>query len=164
MNELRQRWRALSQREQRLLLACAGALLLFLAYSALWQPWQTREHQWQLAISREQQTVNWMQKQAAMLPPDGQTQGSVQRRDISLPILVSQSAGRYGLTVVRLQPQGSQVSVALTRSDFNVLIRWLNELEQKNGIKVLALDVAAVEQRPGNVEITRLLLERVDEA
>ncbi|MFC3396271.1 type II secretion system protein GspM [Brenneria rubrifaciens] len=163
MNELRQRWHALNQREQRLLSVCAGMLLLCLAYYAVWQPWQIRERQWQLAISRERQTVDWMQKQAATLPPGGQTQQDVQSRDTSLPILVSQSTGRYGLTVVRLQPQGSQVSVTLARSDFNVLIRWLSELERKNGVRVLTLNVDAVEQSPGSVDITRLLLERADE-
>nr|WP_113865039.1 type II secretion system protein M [Brenneria salicis]NMN91007.1 general secretion pathway protein M [Brenneria salicis ATCC 15712 = DSM 30166]RBP66501.1 general secretion pathway protein M [Brenneria salicis ATCC 15712 = DSM 30166]RLM32047.1 type II secretion protein M [Brenneria salicis ATCC 15712 = DSM 30166] len=163
MNELLQRWRAMNPRERQLLLVCAGMLLLCLGYYAIWQPWQNREHQWQRIISREQQTVEWIQKQAVNLPGDGQAQEDVQGRDISLPILVSQSTGRYGLTVVRLQPQGSQIMVALERSDFNTLIRWLSELEQKNGVRVLALDVAAVDQSPGSVDITRLLLARPDE-
>ncbi|MEQ9879932.1 type II secretion system protein M [Pectobacterium aroidearum] len=164
MNELRQRWQAMSQRERQLMVVCAAVLLLCLVYYALFQPWQLREEQWERTISREQQTVNWMQKQASSIPQGNQAQGENSQRDVSLPILISQSTKRYGLTVVRLQPQGNQASVTLAQSDFNSLLRWLSELEQKNGVKVLSLDVNAVEQSPGVVDVTRLMLERADEA
>ncbi|MEQ9892570.1 type II secretion system protein M [Pectobacterium aroidearum] len=164
MNELRQRWQAMSQRERQLMVVCAAVLLLCLVYYAIFQPWQLREEQWERTISREQQTVNWMQKQASSIPQGNQAQGENSQRDVSLPILISQSTKRYGLTVVRLQPQGNQASVTLAQSDFNSLLRWLSELEQKNGVKVLSLDVNAVEQSPGVVDVTRLMLERADEA
>lgn len=164
MNELRQRWQAMSQRERQLMVVCAAVLLLCLVYYAIFQPWQLREEQWERTISREQQTVNWMQKQASSIPQGNQVQGENSQRDVSLPILISQSTKRYGLTVVRLQPQGNQASVTLAQSDFNSLLRWLSELEQKNGVKVLSLDVNAVEQSPGVVDVTRLMLERADEA
>ncbi|MEI7366837.1 type II secretion system protein M [Pectobacterium sp. 1950-15] len=164
MNELRQRWQAMSQRERQLMVVCAAVLLLCLVYYAIFQPWQLREEQWERTISREQQTVNWMQKQASSIPQGNQAQGENSQRNVSLPILISQSTKRYGLTVVRLQPQGNQASVTLAQSDFNSLLRWLSELEQKNGVKVLSLDVNAVEQSPGIVDVTRLMLERADEA
>ncbi|MDX6915612.1 type II secretion system protein M [Pectobacterium carotovorum] len=164
MNELRQRWQAMSQRERQLMVLCAAVLLLCLVYYAIFQPWQLREEQWERTISREQQTVNWMQKQASSIPQGNRAQGENSQRDVSLPILISQSTKRYGLTVVRLQPQGNQASVTLAQSDFNSLLRWLSELEQKNGVKVLSLDVNAVEQSPGVVDVTRLMLERADEA
>ncbi|MEQ9942901.1 type II secretion system protein M [Pectobacterium aroidearum] len=164
MNELRQRWQAMSQRERQLMVVCAAVLLLCVVYYAIVQPWLLREDQWERTISREQQTVNWMQKQAPLIPQGNQAQGDNSQRDVSLPILISQSTKRYGLTVVRLQPQGNQASVTLAQSDFTSLLRWLSELEQKNGVKVLSLDVNAVEQSPGMVDVTRLMLERADEA
>ncbi|MEQ9883697.1 type II secretion system protein M [Pectobacterium brasiliense] len=164
MNELRQRWQAMSPRERQLMVVCAVLLLLCLVYYAILQPWQAREDLWERTISREQQTVNWMQKQASSIPQGNQAQGDNSQRDVSLPILISQSTKRYGLSVVRLQPQGSQASVMLGQSDFNSLLRWLGELEQKNGVKVMSLDVNAVEQSPGMVDVTRLMLERADEA
>ncbi|MDY4388448.1 type II secretion system protein M [Pectobacterium aroidearum] len=164
MNELRQRWQAMSQRERQLMVVCAVVLLLCVVYYAIVQPWLLREDQWERTISREQQTVNWMQKQAPLIPQGNQAQGENNQRDVSLPILISQSTKRYGLTVVRLQPQGNQASVTLAQSDFTSLLRWLSELEQKNGVKVLSLDVNAVEQSPGMVDVTRLMLERADEA
>ncbi|MEH2921073.1 type II secretion system protein GspM [Samsonia erythrinae] len=163
MNGLRQRWLAMSRRERLLTVACAALLLLSFLYYAILQPWQWRTAQWERTISREKQTVVWMQKQAAVMPQGNQAQADVSQRDVSLPILVSQSTQRYGLNIVRLQPQSHQVSVLLAQSDFNRLMRWLNELEQQNGVRVVSLDVNAVEQAPGSVEVTRLLLERMDE-
>ncbi|MGI8489974.1 type II secretion system protein M [Pectobacterium sp. S5] len=164
MNELRQRWQAMSPRERQLMVVCAAVLLLCLVYYAILQPWQEREDLWERTISREQQTVSWMQKQASLIPQGNQAEGDNSQRDVSLPILISQSTKRYGLSVVRLQPQGSQASVTLGKSDFNSLLRWLGELEQKNGVKVISLDVNGVEQSPGMVDVTRLMLERADEA
>lgn len=163
MNILRQRWQAMSQRERQLMIVCAVVLLLSLVYYAIFQPWQQREDVWERTIFREQQTVNWMQKQASLISQGNQSQGENSQRDVSLPILISQSTKRYGLNVVRLQPQGNQASVTLAQSDFSRLLRWLSELEQKNGVKVLSLDVNAVEQSPGVVDVTRLMLERADE-
>ena len=164
MNELRQRWQAMSPRERQLMVVCAAVLLLCVVYYAILQPWQEREDLWERTISREQQTVNWMQKQASSIPQGNQAQGDNSQRDVSLPILISQSTKRYGLTVVRLQPQGNQASVTLAQSDFNSLLRWLSELERQNGVRVVSLDVNAVEQSPGMVDVTRLMLERSDEA
>ncbi|GKW23843.1 type II secretion system protein M [Pectobacterium polonicum] len=164
MNELRQRWQAMSQRERQLMVVCAAMLLLCLVYYAIVQPWQLREDLWERTISREQQTVNWMQKQASSIPQENQAQGENSQRETSLPILISQSTQRYGLSVVRLQPQGSQASVTLAQSDFNSLLRWLSELERQNGVRVVSLDVNAVEQSPGMVDVTRLMLERADDA
>ncbi|MEL0578292.1 type II secretion system protein M [Pectobacterium punjabense] len=164
MNELRQRWQAMSPRERQLMVVCAAMLLLCLVYYAIVQPWQLREDLWERTISREQQTVNWMQKQAPSIPQENQAQGENSQRETSLPILISQSTQRYGLSVVRLQPQGNQASVTLAQSDFNSLLRWLSELERQNGVRVVSLDVNAVEQSPGMVDVTRLMLERSDEA
>ncbi|MDC9818676.1 type II secretion system protein M [Pectobacterium polonicum] len=164
MNELRQRWQAMSQRERQLMVVCAAMLLLCLVYYAIVQPWQLREDLWERTISREQQTVNWMQKQASSIPQENQAQGENSQRETSLPILISQSTQRYGLSVVRLQPQGNQASVTLAQSDFNSLLRWLSELERQNGVRVVSLDVNAVEQSPGMVDVTRLMLERADDA
>ncbi|MBN3263189.1 type II secretion system protein GspM [Pectobacterium brasiliense] len=164
MNELRQRWQTMSQRERQLMVVCAAVLLLCLVYYAVFQPWQMREDLWERTISREQQTVSWMQKQAPSIPQGNQAQGDNSQRDVSLPILISQSTKRYGLSVVRLQPQGSQASVTLGQSDFTSLLRWLSELERQNGVRVMSLDVNAVEQNPGMVDVTRLMLERADEA
>ncbi|AOR59577.1 type II secretion system protein GspM [Pectobacterium parmentieri] len=163
MNELRQRWQAMSPRERQLMVVCAAVLLLCLVYYAILQPWLEREELWERTISREQQTVNWMQKQAPSIPQGNQAQGENSQREASLPILISQSTQRYGLTVARLQPQGNQASVTLAQSDFNSLLRWLSELEQQNGVRVVSLDVNAVEQSPGMVDVTRLMLERADE-
>ncbi|MEH0835144.1 type II secretion system protein M [Pectobacterium cacticida] len=164
MNELRQRWQAMSQRERQLMLVCASMLLLCLVYYAIFQPWQQREEQWERTITREQQTVHWMQKQASLIPAGNQAQDGPRDQEVSLPMLISQSTARFGLTIVRLQPQGNQASVTLAPSDFNRLLRWLNELEQQHGVKVMSLDVKAIAQHPGMVDVTRLVLERSDNA
>ncbi|WJV61325.1 type II secretion system protein M [Pectobacteriaceae bacterium CE70] len=161
MNELRQRWQSMSLRERGLMLVCVGLVVLCLLYYLLWQPWQRQSQQWRRMIERERQTVSWMPKQAARLPTSRGLKPPVSGREVSLTVLIPQTAAQYGITIQRLQPQGNQVSVTLSRSDFNTLMRWLLELEQKNGVTTQVLDVAAVENSTGNVDVNRLLLERL---
>ncbi|MCO7260499.1 type II secretion system protein GspM [Dickeya zeae] len=161
MNELRRRWQIMSQRERMMMLACGGLVVLCLLYYLLWSPWQESARQWQMTIDRERQTARWMQQQAPRLPPPEGARRQIAGRDISLTVLVPQSAARFGITVLRMQPQESQVSVTLARSDFNNLLHWLAELEQKNGVITQGMDVTAVPNSPGIVEVTRLSLERV---
>lgn len=160
MNELRRRWQIMSPRERLMTLSCSALLMLCLLYYLCWAPWQEMARQWQMTIDRERQTVRWMQQQAPRLPPSDGARRQIAGRDISLTVLVPQSAARYGITVLRIQPQASQVSVTLARSDFNNLLHWLAELEQKNGVTTQGLDVASVPNSPGMVEVTRLSLER----
>ncbi|WP_315710064.1 type II secretion system protein M [Brenneria uluponensis] len=161
MNELRQRWQSMSLRERGLMLVCVGLVVLCLLYYLLWQPWQRQSQQWRRMIERERQTVSWMPKQAARLPTSRGRKPPVSGREVSLTVLIPQTAAQYGITIQRLQPQGNQVSVTLSRSDFNTLMRWLLELEQKNGVTAQVLDVAVVENSTGNVDVNRLLLERL---
>lgn len=155
-------WRGMTARERRMVSLAGGALLLAVGYSLLWLPWQTRSEQWQHTILREQQTVSWMRQQAPQVAQTPTVERGDAARQLSLPVLISQSSSRYGLTSSRLQPQGNQVSVTLARSDFTLLLQWLGELEQQ-GVSVIQLDVAAVEGQPGRVDISKLVVERRNE-
>ncbi|WP_192458759.1 type II secretion system protein GspM [Musicola keenii] len=160
MNELRRRWQLMSVRERGMMGLCGAFLALCLFYYLCWAPWRDLARQWQTAIDRERQTVRWMQQQAPKLPPPGGIRRQIVGRDASLTVLIPQSATQFGITVLRMQPQDNQISVTLARSNFNALLHWLAELEQKNGIITQGLDVAAVPNAPGQVEVTRLSLER----
>lgn len=163
MRRWRQYWRGITPRERRLTSLAAGSLVLALCYYLVWLPWQARSEQWQRAIAREQQTVGWMLQQAPRVAQAPAVESAEASRQLSLPVLISQSSSRYGLTTSRLQPQGNQVSVTLARSDFTLLLHWLGELEQQ-GVSVVQLDVAAVEGQPGRVDISKLVLERRNES
>ncbi|MFE8150048.1 type II secretion system protein M [Brenneria goodwinii] len=161
MNALRRRWQSVSIRERALLTICALSIALWLGHYLIWPPWQQRDAQWRLMAERERQTANWLQQQA---PRIQQAAGRAPARDesaLGLSALAARSASRHGLNIIRLQPQGRQVSVTLAPSDFNALIRWLSELEG-DAVTTPTLEVSAIPAEPGRVTVGKLLLERTD--
>lgn len=164
MRRWQQYWLGISVRERQLLLLAGSILLFAVLYYLLWQPWQVRSELWQRIQTREQQTVSWMLQNASRVTlsaPAATPSDDV--RQLSLPVLISQSSSRFGLSTSRLQPQGHQISVTLARSDFTLLMQWLAELEQQ-GVSVSQLDVSAVDGQPGRVDISKLVLERRNES
>ncbi|MCW2475830.1 MULTISPECIES: type II secretion system protein M [unclassified Symbiopectobacterium] len=165
MTQWHRYWLSITPRERRLLMLAGSALALAVCYFLLWQPWQQRSEQWQRTLVREQQTVAWLRQQAPRIAQAAapSTSATEESRHVSLPVLISQSSSRYGLKAARLQPQGNQVAVTLERSDFTLLMQWLGEMEQL-GVSVLQLDVNAVDGAPGRVDISKLVMERVNES
>ncbi|ATA21705.1 general secretion pathway protein M [Gibbsiella quercinecans] len=161
MNALRRRWLSISARERVLLTICALSIALWLGYYLIWQPWQQREGQWRLIAERERQTAIWLRQQAPRIKQAAGAPAAQGESQPGLSAQVARSASRHGLNIIRLQPQGRQVTVTLTPSDFNALIHWLSELEGE-AVKTQILEVSAVPAETGRVTVGKLLLERTD--
>ncbi|MHA7846000.1 type II secretion system protein GspM [Serratia sp. D1N4] len=160
MNELKRRWQQVSPRERGLVVGCGVLIILSLCYYALWQPWQQQAEQWQRTIAREKSTVEWMTQQAPRLREQGVRQ--VQGEPLSLSATVTRSAAVKGMNITRLQPQGERLAVTLEPSDFNPLMQWLTQLEQQYQVRIVALEVTALVNKPGWVTVNKLTLERSD--
>ena len=153
-------WRQRTPSEQRLLLGLTGLLAACAFWYGLWQPWRAREAQWRQTLAREQASLQWMRQQTPLLrqlrnqkPPTAPEEPST---------VIMRDAARHGLTIVRLQPQGSRLSLTVQPADFQALMAWLDALGQA-GMTTATLAVTAVAQQPGWVTINTLVLERSDE-
>ncbi|MFP1794441.1 type II secretion system protein GspM [Lonsdalea quercina] len=158
---LQQRWLGMQPRERLLLAIAAGLLLVWLIYSLLWQPWHQQGVRWRQAAERERQAVMWMRQQESRLPPSGAQPREVEGREINLTELIPQSAAHSGITIQRLQPQDERIMLTLSPCDFATLMRWLAELEQKNGVVTQELEVAAQTDHTGIVAVNKLSMERL---
>ena len=160
MHNLLALWQQRTRRERHLLLVMGAMLLIGLSWYALWQPWQNREAQWRQTLAREQASLQWMRQQTPLLrqlhnqrPPAAPEEPSA---------LIMREAARHGIAIVRLQPQGSRLSLSVQPADFQALMAWLDALGQA-GMTTVTLTVDAVAQQPGRVTVTTLVLERSDE-
>ncbi|AHG18851.1 hypothetical protein Z042_03925 [Chania multitudinisentens RB-25] len=160
MNELKRRWLQISPRERGLVVGCGVLLIVSLCYYALWLPWQQQAEQWQRTIAREKGTVEWMLQQAPRLQQ--QAARPMPEETLSLSATVTRSAAAQGINITRLQPQGERLALTLEPSDFNALMQWLTQLEQQQGIRIAAFEVAAQPRTPGWVVVNKLVLERHD--
>ncbi len=143
LNPWRERWRALAPRERQLLRAAAILLGLLLGYLAVWAPWQRQLSQLRLNVPQDHVKLEAMRQQARQietLRAQGAASGA---RGGNLLAAVEQTAQLYGLraSLARIEPDGpTGARLNLQNANFNAILVWLNELQNRQGVRVESAD------------------------
>lgn len=146
---LRTRFEALQPREQLIVAAGGLALALVLVYLLLWQPFvlyrSHGEHELQTAraLAARIEQIGALAQQAH---PAGA--GPALGANVSLLAAVDQASndGTLSKKPSRMQPDGdNQVRVWIEDESFDKLLRWMNALQTRYGVRI---DAVAIERRP----------------
>jgi general secretion pathway protein M len=151
-------WQSISQREQRLVIACTLLVLVGGLYWGGVQPVVTRADNAQMRIQSEKQLLAWVKDKADEIAVlKGQGGKSVS----GLPInqAVSSSVQRFKVELIRVQPRGDEFQVWVAPMPFNQFMNWVTFLQENYGIGVIFLDLDKGTQE-GMVEINRLQFGR----
>ena len=132
--DLKQAWGRTSRREQGLLLGLAGALLVALAYTALWQPTRQRlevaerQHRQQAELNARIQRAEPSRDTTAATRP--------------LSVRVNDSATAAGLDMAEMEVDGDALRLAVS-GDASALLQWLDQQEREGAVlRSLTLEVA----------------------
>ncbi|MDP3294265.1 MAG: type II secretion system protein M [Nevskia sp.] len=144
----RARYEALQPREQTLVSIAAVMVIVALLYSAIWQP----------IVHHRQQLASELQSARAVAGSLAQAEFDVRSAsplsaplvgsDVSLLTAVDQAAknGTLKKPPARLQPDGdNQARIWFEDVEFDVLLRWMNELQTRYGVRI---EVADIERQP----------------
>lgn len=161
--QLRSYWLSLGQREQYGVIATGVLLVIYLFYMGLINPLLTRAANAEQALANEKQLAAWVENKVSQIQALKRagavgTQGSLSNMPVNQA--VTSSVARFGLKIVRLQPQGANLQVWLQPLPFNSLLQWLDELEKRYGIMVKSIAVNKT-AATGMVEIKQLELGRM---
>lgn len=158
VNTLQTWWLSISQREQRLVVACSLLVVIGGLYWGVVQPVAERANNAQMRIQSEKQLLSWVKDKADQI---SQYQGQGGRAVSGLPInqAVSSSVGRFKVELIRVQPRGEQFQVWVAPMPFNQFLNWITFLQETHGIKVVFLDIDKG-NKDGMIEINRLQLGR----
>lgn len=158
MKQIMEKFKALSEREQRLVLIATLVLAALLFYLLVWSPLNQSIARNSAAVADQQELLSWVQKNANRVQ---QLKGSTSQGakfNGSLPQAVNQSASRLNISIARMQPQGDELQVWVDEAPFNQVVAWLHNLEQM-GITILDADFAET-ARTGQIRIRRLQLSK----
>ena len=158
MKQLLEKFNALSEREQRLVIAAALVTAILLFYLLVWSPLNQSIARNQAAVASQQELLSWVQKNANRVQ---QLKGSASQGakfNGSLPQAVNQTASRLSISIARMQPQGDELQVWVDEAPFNQVVAWLQSLEQM-GIVIQDADFAET-AKPGQIRIRRLQLSK----
>ena len=157
IDDLLARYRALSVREQRLVLMAAAAVVLALLLT-VFLPLDRSVARARARVLHKQQDLAWMQGVApqlaaaapAVAPPSSQR---------SLIAVIDSSARESGLgaALATSEPSGENgLRVTLNQASFDTLVAWLARLSQQNGIHVESATIDGT-RAPGVVNAGLLL-------
>jgi len=143
-----QKWRAallawfrgLARREQRAVLAGAGACALLLLFAA-WLPVERRVAALEHRVHEKQSDLAWLQ---AVQPQLAQLRDAPAASSESLVVLVDRVARETGISrsLRGSQPgEGNTLSVRLEQVPFDALVNWAGQLAQQHGVSVLTASI-----------------------
>ena len=137
---------------EKALLACLAALgLIWLAVTQVWQPLQALRHEIAARIPRIERALALVQSNPVAL-----TAPATDAR--SLPIVITDAADSFGLTINRLQPEGAQVRVTLEDAPFDAVLLWVEALQRDHALR--PTDLTLTRRPTPGVVATNLMVER----
>lgn len=144
----RARYEALQPREQTLVSIAAAMVIAALLYSTIWQPIARHRK----ALAEELQSARSIATRLAQAEVDQRfaapQSGPIVGSDVSLLTAVDQASknGTLKKPPARLQPDGeNQARIWFEDVEFDVLLRWMNELQTRYGVRI---EVADIERQP----------------
>ena len=134
-------FRGLTQREQRAVLAGAGACVLLLLL-ALWLPVERRVANLERRVHTKQGDLAWLQSVAPQL--SALRNSSAAGNGESLVVLVDRVARATGIAraLSGSQPgDDGTLSVRLEQVPFDALVSWVGERVQQHGVRVVSANI-----------------------
>ena len=133
----------------------AKSLAVFLAilvcFFGIWEPMQSFADDARVNRDRNRDLLAWMMYTRAQASQSGSTTARRGPSGQTLLTRVSRTAQQHQIKPNRLQPEGEgNVSVWFDGVAFDSLIRWLQELERREGISVQQISLDR-QDRPGLV-------------
>ncbi|RUO29688.1 type II secretion system protein GspM [Aliidiomarina soli] len=154
-------WQKREPRERQLLVVLAALLVIFIFWYGLWQPLQSNIVRAENRLATQQETLRWVEENAARVEQLRQQSGSQATTSAEQPVrsgelnaFISRTSTEFNLQVSRLQPQSDSLLVVFNDADFDQLLRFIAELESR-AVQVNAVDIAEGDE-PGMVRVRRL--------
>jgi general secretion pathway protein M len=156
---LQQRFDAMEKREQRMVVAATIIAAITLFYAVIWEPIFAELNSQQQHYQSQRQLLTWMQeknREIKTLQSSG-AQSADRFNTASTASLVERSAQSMGIKKF-IQKQTSDkkgVRIDLEQADFDRVVLWLDDMQQKYAIETRNIKIAA-QQKAGavNVQVT----------
>ncbi|WP_334019548.1 type II secretion system protein M [Alteromonas sp. S015] len=156
MSALIEKYKALTEREQKLVLVSAVLLIIALFYFAVWSPLNAALDKQRQLLDNQQSLLVWVKDSAARAQQLRRISGGKRVFSGSLPQVVNRTTAQHDIAISRMQPQGDELQVWVDQAPFNSVLDWLKTMENM-GVIILQADIAEADA-PGYIKIRRLQL------
>lgn len=157
IEQIKNGWEDASERDQKLVLILACVIIVAVIYFAFWKPLANDLANNQQQLKNAQQTLQWVEKNAAKLVQAGANSQSKVQPKANLSQLVNRIAKQKNITISRIQTRAGQVDIWIKEVEFNAFIDWLSILKNKYNVQVNSVDLNR-DKISGIVKVNRLAL------
>jgi len=152
----------LEKRERHIVIAGAISLLIMLFYLVVWEPITSNHEQQKLQNDSQRQLYSWM-KNASSKIQSLQSSGNssiARSRNQSISSLADRSATASGIKqfIEKIEQSKKGVKIRLKLANFDRIVIWLTDLENKYGIIASKVKIEKTETK-GAVD-AQITLER----
>ena len=156
MNALLNKYKALTEREQILVMVSIVMLVVAFFYFVVWSPLNSTVQQQKQLVENQQALLVWVKDSAIRAQQLRRSSKSSQSLSGSLPQAVNRTTSRHNIEISRMQPQGEELQVWIEEAPFNSVVEWLKALEDA-GVAILQADIVEADTT-GYIKIRRLQL------
>lgn len=157
LEEIKSWWEGTTEREQQLTLVSGVVIFVAIVYFALWQPLATNLVENEQKLQRAEQTLQWVETNAAKLVKAGVSDIKKPKRKKNLSQLINSSAKRNKINISRIQNQENKVDVWINEVEFNEFVSWMTSLQNRYNVKILSADLNR-HKVTGSIKVNRLSL------
>ncbi|WP_394222265.1 type II secretion system protein GspM [Alteromonas gracilis] len=156
MNALLEKYKALTEREQKLVVVSAVVVVIALFYFTIWSPLNSALDKEKQLLDNQQSLLVWVKDSAARAQQLRRSSSGKRAFSGSLPQAVNRTTAQHDIEIARMQPQGDELQVWVDQAPFNSVLDWLKAMENM-GVVILQADIAEADA-PGYIKIRRLQL------
>ena len=125
-------WSDRNPRERVMLLGLGALALLWLAIAGIWQPLQAHRTSLASQIARYDAAAQMLANPAQIAAPTDPR---------PVPVIITETAATFQLTIRRLQPTGDQVQIVLEDAPFEPVLLWVEALLRDHALTLQSLDL-----------------------
>lgn len=155
MQEFKEWWESITQREQQLAMVSAVVIAIGILYWGIWNPLSEQLNDSNKQLARAESTLDWTQQKANLLLASGVTNTTTRKGNLTQ--IINSSARKNGITFSRVVNKKDEIEVWITNVQFERFLKWLTLLSNKHGVSVVNADLAKTDQQ-GYIKVNRLLL------
>ena len=132
----------LAPRERWMVLFCAVVVAVAVLYGGIWQPLVKAQSQRQTALDDARVVAARLEELSALAQSSSRGGGAVNRTASLLTVVDQGARTTLGKQPTRIQPEGDKVvKVWVEEVPFDSLLRWMQELEQRYGIRTQTAEI-----------------------
>jgi general secretion pathway protein M len=158
MEPIKEWFSSLDEKDQKITIAAAVALVIFVIYFLLLEPLNASVTDLEKKVASQQKTVNWMKQQVPVIRG---TSGSGISNQSQLPLasIVNNSTKTYSLPVSRRDSKSpNEMQIWFDNVSFNSFLQWSSEISTKEGITIVSVNIRS-RDRDGIASINVKLLK-----